>query len=231
MDRQNYKKISGIQTEIKDKELFIFDLDGTVIDSSKDIADAVNFTLQELGYPVLPEEKIIKHVGYGGKKLMEGVLNTTDEQLIKKAVSIFRDYYFRNPAEKTTLYPYVEELLRLLKDRRKKIAIVTNKYEDISRRILESLKILNIVDFLVGGDSVEKKKPDPMPILHAVNRLSSNIEKTVMIGDSEADIQAGKGAGVFTVYVTYGFGKEEVVLKYDPDLTVNSAREILSILA
>ncbi|WP_457640561.1 HAD family hydrolase [Persephonella sp.] len=233
MDRQNNKKVSGIQAEIKEiaeKELFLFDLDGTVINSSKDISVAVNYALEKLGKDPLPQKEIIKHVGYGGKKLMEGVLGTTDEDIINKAVELFREYYFKYPAEYTTLYPYVEELFIELKNRDKKIGIVTNKYEDISRRIIEKLNIDRYLDILIGGDTVEKKKPDPEPIMYAVEKLSKSPYQTVMIGDSEADIQAGKFAGVFTVLVAYGFGKTDVAVRYNPDFIIYSLDEILTVI-
>jgi len=232
MDRQNNQEISGVQNQINhitQKDLFLFDLDGTIIDSSKDIAVAVNHTLNMLGMDPLPEDHIIRHVGYGGRRLMEGVLKTTDSQIIDKAVSIFRDYYFKNPAEHTVLYPYVEDLFILLKKNSKKIGIVTNKYEDISRKIIKKLGIDMYIDILVGGDTVERKKPDPYPILYAVESLGSKVEESVMIGDSEADIQAGKSAGLTTVFVNYGFGNTDKVILYSPEIVIESMDQILKL--
>ncbi|WP_457624844.1 HAD family hydrolase [Persephonella sp.] len=224
MDRQGNSKISGIQAEI---ETFLFDLDGTLIDSSKDIAVAVNYALGKLGRASLPEEEIIKHVGYGGRKLIEGVLNTADEDIIEEGVRLFREYYFSNPAEYTVLYPYVREILEKLKESGKKVGIVTNKYEDISRQIVKKLKIDGYIDILVGGDTTQKKKPDPEPVLYAVKNLGSRPDISVMIGDSEADVKAGKDAGLKTVLVGYGFGKKDVAMRYNPDFVVKSLREIL----
>ena len=234
MDRQNYQKVSGVQDQIdliRDKDIFLFDLDGTVIDSSKDIAVAVNYTLEKLGTDPLEESEIIKHVGYGGRRLMEGVLKKDDHLLIDRAVSIFREYYFKNPAEYTVLYPYVEDLFIELKRKDKKIGIVTNKYEDISRRIIEKLGVDRYLDILLGGDSVERKKPDPYPVLYAVEKLGSKPEKSVMIGDSEADIQAGRSAGLTTVFVTYGFGKEEKVIVHNPDFVIGDISQLLDLFS
>ncbi|MDQ7056492.1 MAG: HAD-IA family hydrolase [Persephonella sp.] len=227
MDRQSAGKISGIQAEIGSKKTFLFDLDGTLIDSSKDIAVAVNYALAELGFPALQEEDIIKHVGYGGKKLIEGVLKTDDKMLIEKGVKLFREYYFSNPAVYTTLYPYVYETLELLKRENKKIAVVTNKYQDISELIIQKTGIAHLVDVIVGGDTTTSKKPDKEPVIFALRKLSSSPERAVMIGDSEADIQAGKSAGTKTVLVTYGFGKVEKALKFKPDYVIHSLGEIV----
>ncbi|WP_457622703.1 HAD family hydrolase [Persephonella sp.] len=232
MDRQDDQKVSRVHDQIehiREKDIFLFDLDGTVIDSSKDIAVAVNYTLEKLGKDPLDESEIIKHVGYGGRKLMEGVLKTDDNLLIDRAVSIFREYYFKNPAEYTVLYPYVEDLFIELKKRNRKIGIVTNKYEDISKRIIEKLGIDSYLDILVGGDTVERKKPDPYPILYAVESLGSKLDSSVMIGDSEADVQAGRSAGTVTVFVTYGFGKKEKVVLHNPDIVLDSLYPILEV--
>ncbi|MBK3331803.1 HAD-IA family hydrolase [Persephonella atlantica] len=227
MDRQSVRKISGIQAEIKNKDTFLFDLDGTLINSSKDIAVAVNYALKKLGFPALEEKEIIKHVGYGGKKLIEGVLKTDDNELIEEGVRLFREYYFSNPAVYTTLYPYVYETLELLKKEKKKVAVVTNKYQDISEQILKKLNIVHLIDLIVGGDTTPSKKPEREPVMFALKNLNSNPENAVMIGDSEADVQAGRSAGVKTVFVTYGFGKEDKVLPLKPDFIINSMRQLL----
>ncbi|HHG74568.1 MAG TPA: HAD-IIIA family hydrolase [Persephonella sp.] len=224
MDRQGNTKISGIQAEV---ETFLFDLDGTLIDSSKDIATAVNYALEKLGRSPIPEEEIIKHVGYGGRKLMEGVLKTEDENLIKEGVRLFREYYFKNPAQHTVLYPYAEELLIKLKKEGKKTGIVTNKYEDISREIIQKIGIQKLIDVVIGGDTTNKKKPEPEPVLFALEKLESFPDSSIMIGDSEADIQAGKNAGVKTVLVTYGFGKTDLALSFEPDFVIKSLKDLL----
>ncbi len=228
MDRQSKTEISGIQTTI---DTYLFDLDGTLINSSKDISVAVNYTLEKLGLTPLPEKEIIKHVGYGGKKLLQGVLSTQDEDLLDKAVKIFREYYFANPAEYTTLYPYTEELLRKLKEENKKIAVVTNKYEDISRQILEKLGVMSLIDIVIGGDTTEYKKPQPEPVLYAISILGSSPEKSIMIGDSETDIISGKQAGTKTALVLYGFGKKDIALSHNPDFVVKTPEELFRLFS
>ncbi|WP_297455242.1 HAD-IIIA family hydrolase [Persephonella sp.] len=228
MDRQSNPEVSRIQTKIN---TFLFDLDGTLINSSKDIAVAANYALQNLGFSPLPEEEIIKHVGYGGEKLIQGILNTNNKDLISKGVKIFREYYFSNPAVHTTLYPYIDRLLTALKEQGKTIGVITNKYEDISRQILEKLGVMDRIDILIGGDTTSYKKPRPEPILYALTKLGSKPENTVMIGDSEADIQAGKQAGTKTALVLYGFGKKEIALSYNPDIVIKSSEELFKLFS
>ena len=228
MDRQRNQKVSGIHTEeinLSHFDTFLFDLDGTLIDSSEDIYRAVLYTLEKLGYKTLPKEDVIKHVGYGGKRLLQGVLETDDEELLKKAVNIFREFYFSNPAVYTVLYPGVDELLKKLKEKGKKVAVVTNKYEDISWEIIKKLEIEDFIDFLVGGDTTKEKKPSPEPVLHAIKRLKGN--KAIIIGDSETDILAGKKANIGTCLVLYGFGKKDIALDHNPDFVIDTIKRII----
>jgi len=176
-------------------DAYLFDLDGTLIDSSLDIAEATNFTLKKLGFKPRPVDEIIKHVGYGGRKLLEGILGTDDRNIIDRAVSIFREYYFSNPSKYTKLYPGVLETLETIKDRGKKVAVITNKYEDISKRILDDVGIIQYIDIVIGGDTLSRKKPDPEPVLHVIDRFSVAPDRALMVGDSETDIISGKSAG------------------------------------
>ncbi len=228
MDRQGNKEISGIYTKTVDLshiDTFLFDLDGTLVDSSGDIYVAVVHTLKELGFEPLPKEDVIKHVGYGGRKLLEGVLNTKDEKLLDKAVEIFRDYYFKNPVVYSKTYDGIKDLLKTLKEKNKKIAVVTNKYEDISWEVVNGVGIGEYIDFLVGGDTTSEKKPSPVPVLYALERLGS--KEAVIIGDSETDINAGKKAGIETCLVMYGFGKKDLALASNPDYIVESIKQII----
>ncbi len=206
---------------------YFFDLDGTLIDSSKDIAQATNYTLQKLGFSPLPEEEIIKHVGYGGRKLLEGVIGKNDPDLINKAVSIFREYYFNNPVVHTKPYPQAIEVLEKLKRSNKKIAVITNKYENVSREILKKLDLSEYVDLVIGGDTLDEKKPSPKPVIYALEKFVLSPENAVMIGDSETDILSGKNASTKTCLVMFGYGKKDLAMSYKPDYVVSNLIEIL----
>ncbi len=207
-------------------DIYLFDLDGTIIDSGKDIAVAANYALKKLGKNPLSEQEIIKHVGYGGKKLIEGVLNTSDEELIKEGVKFFREYYFSNLTTYSKPYPYVIDVLENLKGKGKYLGVVTNKYEDLSVQILKELNLLEFFDVVVGGDTTAEKKPHPLPILHALENMPVNSKKAIIVGDSEADILAGKQANIKTCLVTYGFGKTDIAKKFNPDFIIDSFEKV-----
>ena len=208
---------------------YFFDLDGTLIDSSKDIAQATNYTLKQLGFPPLPEEEIIKHVGYGGKKLLEGVLGKDNQYLIEKAVSIFRDYYFNNPVVYTKPYPETLEVLENLKKHDKKIAVITNKYESVSKEILKKLNMLDYIDLIIGGDTLNEKKPSPKPVLYALENFGISCDDAIMIGDSETDVLSGKKANTKTCLVMFGYGKKELAKSYNPDYIIPKLSDVLKI--
>ncbi len=224
MDRQGKKPVP----QLKQIESVFFDLDGTLIDSSKDIAQAANYALSKLGFPKLSEEEIVKHVGYGGERLMKDLLPVDDEEILKEAVRLFREYYFSHPVVYTKPYEGIPELLRKLKNQNKKIAVITNKYTDISNQILKELDLLQYIDLVLGGDSVENKKPHPEPVLKAIQILDS--KSPVMVGDSETDINAAKGADIPSVLVMYGFGNLELALEAKPDFKVSSVKQLEELL-
>ncbi len=213
--------------ELKELKTFLFDLDGTLINSADDIAEAVNYTLKQLNREPLPKEKIVKYVGYGAKKLMEDVLNVEDEELIQKATYIFREFYLSNPCVYTTPYPYIEDLLKVLKENNKKVGVITNKYEEVSKRILDKLGLSKYIDIVVGGDTAGEKKPSAKPVNYALDGLNAKSEESILIGDSEVDIQAGKNANTKTGLVLYGYGKIELAKQLKPDYIFNSVKEIL----
>jgi len=213
--------------ELKELKTFLFDLDGTLINSADDIAEAVNYTLRQLNRVPLPKEEIVKYVGYGAKKLMKDVLKVEDEELIQKGTQIFREFYLFNPCVYTTPYPYTEELLKVLKENNKKVGVITNKYEEVSKRILDKLGLSKYIDIVVGGDTAGEKKPSAKPVNYALDGLNAKSEESILIGDSEVDIQAGKNANTKTGLVLYGYGKIELAKQLKPDYIFNSFKEIL----
>ena len=228
MDLQSYGE--GRTEELKNLETFLFDLDGTLINSADDIVEAVNYTLKQLNRKPLPKDEIIKHVGYGGRKLMEDVLKTDDNELIEKATNIFREYYLSHPCVYTTPYPYIEDLLKFLKEKGKKVGVITNKYEEVSKKILDKLKLSKYIDIVIGSDTVGEKKPSAKPINFALNHLGTEAKKSILIGDSEVDIQAGKNANSKTGLVLYGYGKIELAKQFKPDYIFKSPVDILKTL-
>ena len=209
---------------MKKVKLLVFDLDGTLIDSKKDIAAGVNFTLRRLGLPVLKNSTIYGFIGDGSWQLIERALDGHKKQDIDEALKIFRDYYSRHLTVTTKLYPYVEEVLKHYCDKKK--AVVTNKYESYALKILSDLKILKYFDLILGSDSVEKCKPHPLPINEAMRKFKALPSETVVIGDGVNDILAAKNAGVSSCAVGYGLESRERLLSYKPVYFVEKLADI-----
>jgi len=209
---------------MKKIKLLIFDLDGTLIDSKRDIAAGVNFTRRRLGMPVLTNSTIYKFIGDGSWQLIERSLGGNKKRDINEALRIFKGYYSEHLTVTTKLYPYVEKVLRYYSDKRK--AVVTNKYESYSRNILGKLKILKYFDLILGSDSVEKCKPDPLPLRMVMDKFKILPSKTVMIGDGVNDILAAKNAGVVSCAVTYGLESSVRLRLYKPDYSVEKLSDI-----
>jgi len=219
------------------KELIIFDLDGTLIDSVPDLALAVNHMLTVLDRTAF-EEGIIRYwVGNGAQTLIRRALSGSteidenmDETLFEKALAVFLDYYGKHLCTTTKTYANVPDTLRALKSKGYRLAIVTNKPFDFVRPILEGLHLNDLFELILGGDSLEKKKPDPLPLLHVCKTLNIPLEASVMVGDSKNDILAANAAEMQSVGVTYGYNYGEDIGVYDPSIIINDFSELLEYL-
>ena len=204
--------------------LIVYDFDGTLVDTLFDIADAVNLSLNELGLRTLSRATIRKYVGKGVERLMAQSIDGTGYTDLPRAVELFRRHYSENLMNHTRFYPSGREILDHFRD--KKQAICSNKPEDFVRRILESLKSLDYFDAILGGDSVESKKPDPEGLLHLLDRFQCAPEMAVLVGDSPVDIETGKRAGVYTCVVNYGLGDPKEIASVGPDCSIDHLSEL-----
>jgi phosphoglycolate phosphatase len=189
----------------------LFDLDATLIDSGKDIANSVNHTLQELDLPSLEEDQIISFVGDGVRTLMQRTLSIYNLNNVDRAVQLFKKDYFDNCLVNTRPYPGVEDLLRQLGDAR--LGVVTNKPFKFARMILDGLELSGYFQTVVGGDETERLKPYPDPLMLACKRLKIGFGHGVMIGDHPNDIIAGQQAGMKTCGVLWGFDKGAAIVE------------------
>jgi phosphoglycolate phosphatase len=215
------------------KKAILFDLDGTLIDSVPDLASAVNLMLQKLGRDTFSEDTIRYWVGNGAQVLVKRALSgqteideSLDSVLFEKALDIFLTLYADKLCEDTMPYPNVSNTLHTLKGSGYRLVIVTNKPYDFVAPILKGLKLDMLFEFWLGGDSLEKKKPDPLPLLHACEKLNLTVEQCVMVGDSRNDLLAAKAAGMQSVGVSYGYNYGEDIHIYEPDLVVDDFAEI-----
>lgn len=209
--------------------LIIFDFDGVIINSGQDIASAAQHVLKLFDQPVLSQEEIISYVGHGVQYLIKNCFKGCDDDFVEQVIPVYRKHYLKNAVVKTRLYEHVEETLKYIKKSGEdnKIALVTNKPEDLTYKILEVLGVKPYFDMVVGQESVKKMKPDPEGILQVLEQFKIPPQQAVMVGDSHVDIEAGKNAGTITCGVTYGLGDREELIKSSPDILINDLAELL----
>jgi phosphoglycolate phosphatase len=209
--------------------LFLFDLDGTLIDSKADITCTLNLVLARMKVPQLPESLVAGFVGEGMQKLIERSLRAAngrdpESNQVQQAIALFQEEYEIHLLDRTHLFPLVEEGLDCLPWAR--FAVVSNKPERFSRRILEGLGVANRFCVILGGDSTQKPKPDPEALYRAMDSCKAAASETAMVGDSPVDIQAGKSAGVTTCGVLGGFRPQEELEASGCDLIIRNLLEL-----
>lgn len=219
------------------KKVILFDLDGTLIDSVPDLASAVNHMLKALNRESFGEDTIRYWVGNGAQVLVKRALSgqtevdeSLDPTLFEKALEIFLTFYGQNLCLNTATYPNVSTTLHALQEKGYRLVIVTNKPFDFVGPILEGLRLDGLFDFWLGGDSLDKKKPDPLPLLHACEHMNVNVDQCVMVGDSKNDLLAANTCGMQSVGVTYGYNYGEDIGIYDPTFIIDDFSELNELL-
>ncbi len=209
--------------------LFLFDLDGTLIDSKADITFTLNLVLTRMRLPRLQETLVAGFVGEGLQKLIERSLRASmgvdvEVDMIREGIALFVEEYETHLLDQTRLIHHVKEGLDRLPWAR--FAVVSNKPERFSRRILEGLGVGDRFCIILGGDSTSKRKPDPESLHVAMDFCKASTLETAMVGDSPVDIQAGKAAGVVTCGVLGGFRSKEELETAGCDLIIRSLLEL-----
>lgn len=209
------------------KKLIIFDLDGTLVDSSIDLMNSINYALEPLNVEPVSLEETKRLVGEGITRLIEKLIeqkavNITKEDILNRFIS----HYNQHLLDHTLPYPKVIETLINLRDFTK--AVVTNKLESMSRAILKGLGMDGFFELLVGSETTGHKKPSPIPLFYVMEKLNFTSDETLIVGDSSYDIEAGKSASIQTIAVTYGFRPKETLT--EADYIIDSIDEIVGIL-
>jgi phosphoglycolate phosphatase len=185
----------------------IFDLDGTLIDSKRDLIHSVNAMLGEMGRARLDEETISGYIGHGAPLLVSRALGSNArEDDLRRALQFFLAYYEEHKLDTTCAYPGVADSLAELSRKKVPMAVLTNKPVKISVRILEALGLATYFRAIYGGNSFESKKPDPRGANTIVREFGASPRETMLIGDSEVDVQTARNARMIAVAVNYGFG-------------------------
>jgi len=216
---------------IKKPAMVLIDVDGTLVDSVPDLAYCVDEMMKQLGKPVYGEDMVRNWVGNGVERLTRraliGQLNgEPDDELFEKAYPVFLDLYDKNVCERSCLYDGVREAIDFLKTTDVKIGCVTNKNAQFTLPILEKLGVKDDFEIIICGDTLDKKKPDPLPLLHAAEQLGVKPENSLMLGDSMSDVKAARAAGFDIVCMSYGYNHGEDIRDYNPDAVVDSMAEI-----
>lgn len=206
----------------------IFDLDGTLIDSKRDLILSVNAMLRAMGHETLHEDTISGYIGHGAPQLVARVLGkgATDEER-EGALKFFLAHYEEHKLDSTVAYPGVMEALKEL--RGFSMAVLTNKPVRVSIRILEALGLARFFRPVYGGNSFETKKPHPLGARKILEEFGATPEEALLIGDSEVDVQTARNAGTLAASVNYGFGAHDRAA-YPADIYMNRLTELVPLL-
>ena len=224
--------------KFKNKEVILFDLDGTLIDSAPDLVAAINHMLLAVGKSVFSDTLIRSWVGNGANVLVKRALSgkmeiddTLDNALFEQALAIFLSFYKENLCVDTQLYPGVRVSLKVLKAREYRLALVTNKPFEFIEPILQGLELEGLFAIVLGGDSLAKRKPDAQPLLHVCQALKVNVEQCLMVGDSKNDILAAKAAKMESIGLTYGYNYGEDIGLHKPEAVFSEFSDIVTALS
>ncbi|CAM4149089.1 phosphoglycolate phosphatase [Vibrio neonatus] len=218
-------------------KLLAFDLDGTLLDSVPDLAIATDQAVQAMGHPSVSEAQVREWVGNGADVLVARALSRSmhiDPALSDETKQQARQYFDRFYAEcghtQSNLYPSVAESLNKLHQAGYLLAIVTNKPYQFVPEILSQHGLSDLFIDVLGGDALEKKKPDPMPLNHLLEKHQLSTDEMIMIGDSKNDILAAKNAGVTSVALPYGYNHGEPIESSQPDYLIDDLSQLVELL-
>jgi phosphoglycolate phosphatase len=207
-------------------DLVIFDLDGTLIDSSRDLANSVNATRAHLNLPPLENETVYSYVGNGAPVLIRRALGPDySEDEVQSALLYFLAYYRDHMLDHTVLYAGVREILDRLRDARVQMAVLTNKPVRFSQAIIDGLGLTAHFRRVYGGNSFEQKKPHPIGIETLMTEYGASCDQTLMVGDSAVDVQTARNAHVKACGVTWGF-QPETFAECPPDFLIHRPEEL-----
>lgn len=209
-------------------DVLLFDVDGTLVDATSDIANSMNHALKVLNLPPLPKKRIVAYIGTGVTDLISKSLGSTDKKLVEKATKLYSDHYIAHAINETVLYPHVTELLECLKDRRK--FILTNRYASFADVALRGLGIRDHFEEIVGGDDANCLKPMGCVIDRMAEKFGFDKSRSLMVGDMDIDVMTAKNASVASCWVTYGLGKKKDVAPLKPEYIIDDILELKKIV-
>jgi len=215
--------------------MILIDVDGTLVDSVPDLAYCVDEMMKQMEMPTHGEAKVRNWVGNGVERLVRRALigqldGEPDEDLFEKAYPIFLDLYAVNTSQRSCLYPGVREGLDYMKAAGYTLGCVTNKAAQFTIPLLKDLGIHDDFENIVCGDTLAKKKPDPLPLLHSAEVLKVTPEKSLMLGDSVSDVKAARAAGFQIICMSYGYNHGVDIRESNPDAVIDSMVELKGLI-
>lgn len=215
---------------MKNKKIVVFDLDGTLIDTLDDLMDSVNVQLEKFGYPLRSRKEIRDFVGNGNLLLMKRSFGEdAPSDVIDASYEGFKAYYKDHCMDKTKPYDGILDVLKAVKEKGYKTAIVSNKV-DFATKQLSKQWFGNLIDYAQGQEDNLLMKPAPDAIYKVLNILGEKLEDAVYVGDSNVDVQTAKNANMDMITVTYGFRDEDVLIKLGAQNFAHTPQEILNYL-
>jgi phosphoglycolate phosphatase len=208
-------------------EVVVIDLDGTLLHTAPDLAEAGRRMMLELGLPPVPEETVKTFIGNGVSRLIKRILTGTldgepEPELYARAKPVYEKHYAEVVSLHSRPYPDVVEGLQVLKRAGYRLACITNKAEKFTIPLLKDTGLYDYFELILSGDALPRRKPDPMPLLHACAWFGITPDRMLLIGDSLNDTQAARAAGCHVFCVPYGYNQGRHVKELDPDAVVDS---------
>ena len=207
------------------KQIFtvLFDLDGTLVDTAPDLMRAHNHVMEKFGYPTKSTEEIRNLVGQGAGAMLGRSIwgqakkefgKVEDQKIKKQMIDAFLDYYGKNIINESTLINGVKEFLKWCKEKNISMAVCTNKQEHLAIDLLKKIGIYDYFEYVAGSNTFDYCKPDPRHLTNVVEILGGEIKKSIMIGDSETDANAGKNAGIPVILLEDGYTEKNTTEIY-----------------
>lgn len=218
-------------------DLVMFDLDGTLIETAPEICDAVNDTLARFDLPAVGQQQVDDWIGHGTRELLISALadaGKTDVAAIRASDSLtliaaeFDKHYQRRCGTRSHLYPQVRETLTTLRARGVKLAVVTNKEGRYTAAVLDAHQLTPLFDRVVSGDTLARKKPDPMGIHSCLTEFKTPVHRALFVGDSSIDVATARNAGVQVWALPYGYNMGQPIARSEPDRLIADCSDLLS---
>ena len=203
---------------------FLFDLDGTLVETAPDLASSFNKIIKKRGWQPLPQKEFRNCIGGGSAEMFERSFSFNNNECTKKEkhkiIEEFIEDYNQNISKKSYIYDGVVTILTQANNAGIKCAVVTNKQESLAKKLLIELELWEQFETLIGYDTLDNFKPHPEPILEAIKRLNSTPQNAIMVGDTQTDIQAAKNANIPCICVSFGYAVPPLTPK-DTDILID----------